>query len=241
MSKLKLPLAERDEIARDTLSFRFDLGSEKLPFEPGQHVSLEMTDMPRGDKDEDERTFSIASSPESPHLMVATRMRDSAFKRSLAEIDLGTELEIDGPHGSFVLDPDSDRPVTMFAGGIGVTPFRSMIRHELENGSGRRLTLVWSNRTPEDAPFLDEMQRWSREHDNFRLVATMTQADRSVRGWDGKTGRVDREFLEDVLDDLPAAVCYVAGPPGFVQSVGDALVEAGVKRSDVRDDAFEGY
>src|SRR5262245_43944258 len=130
--KLSLPLIERTEVAERTMSFAFDLERQSFPFKPGQYITLaQPAPLYRDDKGS-VRQFSIASSPRDPFLLIATRMTGSAAKRSLAELPLGTRVDVQGPIGSFVLPQDASRPVVLVAGGIGITPFRSMIKAATE-------------------------------------------------------------------------------------------------------------
>jgi len=241
MAKLTLLLSERKQVAEGTMSFRFELAGQSFPFEPGQFIRVGLPNPPHPDPKGNARSFSIASSPSEPFLLIASRMTGSAFKTSLAEVPLGTPVNISGPAGSFVLEPNSHAPVALFAGGIGITPFRSMIQHAREHDPARRLTLIYANRNPEQAAFLEEFEAWAKDNANFRLVATMTQPGKSKRGWNGPTGYVDINFVRQYLPELPAGGCYVAGPPRFVDGVTQTLREAGVAGEDVRTDEFTGY
>ncbi len=188
MAKLTLRLSGREQVAEATMSFRLELAGQSFPFQPGQFIRVGLSDPPYPDPKGNVRSFSIASAPANPFVLVAARMTGSAFKRSLAEVPIGRPISVGGPFGKFVLNPDSEAPVALFAGGIGVTPFRSMIQHAREKSSARRLTLVYANRCPEEAAFLEELEAWSKENANFRLVATMTQPGKSRRVWSGPTG-----------------------------------------------------
>ena len=107
--------------------------------------------------------------------------------------------------------------------------------------SPRRLRLLYSNRRPEDAAFLGELQELERRSETFRLVATMTQAGDLRVPWDGRNGRIDAGLISEVATGLPRPVYYVAGPPGLVESVCDLLGEAGVGDDDIRSEDFFGY
>ena len=100
MPKTAITLAGREQIADATWSFRFGLGGQPLPYRPGQTVDLTLRNSPHSDAAGNRRTFSLAPAPDANRLMVATRVRGSAFKRSLLEMPLGAEVELEGPFGS---------------------------------------------------------------------------------------------------------------------------------------------
>jgi ferredoxin-NADP reductase len=241
MEKLTFRLGDRRQIAEATISLRLDLAGQDFPFQPGQFVRVGLIDPPYPDPKGDVRSFSIASAPADRFVGIATRLTGSAFKRSLAELPVGSPVSVRGPLGSFMLDPLSSAPVTLFAGGIGITPFRSMLRHARAQAAARRLTLVYANRCPEQAAFLEELDGWAKDHANFRLLATMTQPGKSTSSWGGPTGYVDASFIRKHLPEVAQCGCYVAGPPRFVAGVTQALREAGVADQHVRTDEFVGY
>lgn len=240
MAKLTFPIVGRSEVARQTLSFQFDTGKQKVSFKPGQFVDVTIPEPWHEDGQGRTRTFSLASSPRDAFLLIATRMTGSGFKRTFAEMPLGTPVDFEGPSGSFALK-DNDTPSILFAGGIGITPFRSMIQHALETNRRGSLTLVYSNRTPEDAPFLTQLQSWEKDTSRFRLIAAMTQTKKSDANWTGHTGRVDEEFLQETLPDLKTAWCYLAGPPRFVNGLQAMLKSVGVAEDRIQGDPFSGY
>jgi ferredoxin-NADP reductase len=241
MAKIALTLREKKELAVGTMAFCFGIDGQPFAFKPGQCIRITLLDPLYNDKKGNAREFSIASSPGESSLMIATRMTSSAFKRSLANLPLRSKVRADGPYGDFLLDADSMRPAVFLAGGIGITPFRSMIKHAIEQHSPHRLTLVYCNRTPDDAAFLDELQNWEKENPNFRLIATMTQPADPGKTWTGRRGYVDVQFVKDHLRDQEQTVYYVAGPPRFVSAVADVLATVGVNKGDIRTDEFFGY
>ena len=241
MAKLTFLLSERKQVAEATMSFRFELAGQSFSFQPGQFVRVGLPNPPHPDPKGNARSFSIASAPSDPFLLIASRMAGSAFKTCLAEVPLGTPVSVSGPDGSFILDPNSHSPAALFAGGIGITPFRSMIKHVREHDPAWRLTLIYANRCREQATFLEELETWAKDSANFRLVATMTQPGNSPGGWNGPTGHVDAGFMRQYLPELLAGGCYVAGPPRFVSGVTQTLREAGVAEERVWTDEFTGY
>jgi ferredoxin-NADP reductase len=104
------------------------------------------------------RTFSIAGAPHEADLMIATRMRDTGFKRALRALPIGSEGDVQGPFGDFTLLQGIEQPAVLLAGGIGITPFRRMLRHAIQTHSKRRIFLFYSVRDLREAAFLGELQ-----------------------------------------------------------------------------------
>lgn len=207
----------------------------------GQSLLLTLVDPPQTDAQGDSRTFTIASAPHEADLMIASRMRDSAFKRVLRSAPPGTPLRIEGPNGVMVLHEDAARPAVFLAGGIGVTPFLSMSRDAARRRLPHRIVLFYANRRPEDAAFLAELQEMARANLTYRLIATMAEADKSQRPWSGETGFIRRELLERHLPELHSPVYYLAGPPGMTMAMEAMLGELGISQNDVRSEEFYGY
>jgi ferredoxin-NADP reductase len=173
--------------------------------------------------------------------MVATRLRDTAFKRELQRMPLGTAVQIEGPFGNLTLHADQTRPAVFLAGGIGITPFRSMLVHGATQGSPQRMVLFYSNRRPEDAPFLDELQALQDKNPQYRFVGTMTEPAKSSRPWQGETGYLNAALLAKHLVSVDKPIYYVVGPPGMVGALRTMLKEAGVADPDIRIEKFAGY
>ena len=143
--------------------------------------------------------------------------------------------------GNFTLDGADARPAVFLAGGIGITPFVSISRQSAHDRLARDIWLFYSNRRPEDAAFLEELAALPRRDPRYRFVGTMVEMAKSSRPWSGETGFLDRAMLERYLKDLAAFVCYVAGPPGLVETMQRMLTEAGVKEDAIHTDEFFGY
>ena len=210
-------------------------------FDAGQNVQLTLVDPPQTDAQGASRPFTIASAPHERELMIATRMRDSAFKRVLKSAEPGLEATIDGPDGVMVLHEDAARPAVFLAGGIGITPFLSMARHAATARLPHRLYLFYSNRRPEDAAFMDELRALEEANPNYRLIATMAEAEKSCRPWNGETGFIRRDMLERYLPDLLRPVYYFAGPPAMAMAMRSMLSDCGVSENDMRSEEFYGY
>ena len=236
---MRAKIKEKREVAKGTLMVVFDLLGEEVDFQPGQYFWVTLLDPPYDDEKGPRRHITVVTSPtERGVLGLATRLRDSAFKRSLDELPVGTAVDVEHPKGEFVLPDDSQRPYVFIAGGIGITVFRSMLRYIADEQLPYRVTLLYSNRDRESTAFMDELQELERAIPGLRVVYTMT-GDPS---WEGETRRIDADFLRDQIgDELLGSTYLVAGPPPMVEGIVETLKEAGVPEEQVLPDRFSGY
>lgn len=240
MTAYEVRLEGSEEIAEGTMAFHFEKPNG-FSFNAGQAIDLVLVDPPATDTQSARHTFSVVSAPFQGELVVATRMRDSAFKRSLKSLPIGSPIKIEGPFGSFSLHSDRARPGIFIAGGIGITPFMSILRQAAKHQLPQRLVLLYSNRRPEDAAFLAELQQLEQQNKHFRLVATMTEMSKSARKWDGATGYVNADMVKRCLGELAAPIFYVVGPPAMVGAMQNVLSRAGVAEGNIRTEEFYGY
>lgn len=231
----KTTLAGKQEIARGTVAFHLKK-PEGFTFAAGQAVYLTLPGQKEVDSKGTVRTFSIASAPQEPELVIATRMTDTAVKRYLADLPTGSPVAVEGPYGDLTLDGDT-RPAVFLAGGIGITPFRSMILDAAARDLPRDLTLFYSNRSAGDAAFLSELEQLAQENPRFQLVATMTDA----ANWQGELGYIARDMIARHVGDVSRPVFYLAGPPVMVAAMETMLKQAGVKPESIRAEMFAGY
>lgn len=129
------------------------------------------------------------------------------------------------------LHEDSARPAAFIAGGIGITPFMSMLRQAIHDRLHHHLFLLYSNRNPENAAFLAELQALARQHENFRLDARMT----------ARAARIKEEAIRNFVCEAAAPIHYLAGPPAFVQAITDTLMRLGATNDAVQSEMFYGY
>lgn len=233
-------LTDRQEVAERTMGFRF----EKLTgwtFKAGQFIDVTLRDPSETDTEGNTRGFSIASGPHEETLMIATRMRDTAFKRVLRTLPLGTAVKIEGPFGNLTLHNNVAKTAVFLAGGIGITPFRSIVVRAAKEKLPHHIFLFFSNRRPEDAPFLEELEALEGENPNYKFIATMTEMQKSHRAWQGETSLINKEMLSRHLKDAASPIYYIAGPPGMVKGLHEMLNKAGVDDDDVRMEEFAGY
>lgn len=230
VSAHEVALLGRDEVAAGTMAFRLSKPAA-FAFQAGQSVSVELVEPPT-EPNSTRRVFSLASAPFEPELVVATRMRaGSAFKRALQALPLGSGLKLRGPRGVMTLHEDQERAAVFIAGGIGITPFISMLRQSAHDRLTRPLFLAYSNRRLQDAPFLAELQTMARRNSRFRLLARMTDAE----------GFVDEGTIRRFVGDAAAPLYYLAGPPAMVGAMQGLLRAGGVPDADVRSEQFYGY
>jgi len=240
MALYEVALTARETVAAGTMAFYFAKPAG-FTHRAGQSLLFTLVNPLETDKGGDSRTFTIASAPQEPDLMIATRMRDSAFKRVLKTSPLGMRAKIDGPNGQMVLHEDASRPAVFLAGGIGITPFRAMVVHAAHEKLPHRLHLFYSNRRPEDAAFLAELRQLERDNPNYRLIATMTESQKSSHPWSGETDFVGRDMLQRHLPDLMSPIYYFAGPPAMTTSMQRMLEEIGIEEQAMRYEEFYGY
>jgi NAD(P)H-flavin reductase len=239
VATVRATIKEKREVAKGTLLVVFDLLGEEFDYQPGQYFWVELLDPPYEDEKGPRRHISAVTSPtERGVIGLCTRIRDSAFKRSLAELPLGAEVEVEPPRGKFVLPEDASHALVFVAGGIGITAFRSMLRYIQDEGLPHRVTLIYSNRDRESTPFLDELEEIERTNTRVRFILTMTDDE----GWAGERRRVDANFFKDYLGSgLNDARYMVAGPPGMAEAATDELKKTGVDEHLISTDSFSGY
>jgi ferredoxin-NADP reductase len=240
MSIYTVQLKERKEIADGTMAFSFNKPAG-FEFVAGQSIDLTLLNPSETDTKGPMRTLSLASAPSESELLVATRMRDTAFKRELKKLPLEASFQMEGPFGFMTLPKKTARPAVFLAGGIGITPFRSMLCQAAATQASHSLFLFYSNRRPEDAAFLAELAELSAQNPNFTLVATMTHPENSRIHWKGETGFINKELLEKFVGDLKQPVYYIAGPSSMESAMRDLLLDLGVEEGDINSEGFAGY
>jgi len=220
-------LTGRRQVAENTLEVSF-ARPDGFVFDAGQYLQVRAPKLLHRDARGGSRVFSIASSSlDEERVSIAYRETGSGFKRTLRELDLGSELQIEGPHGFCTLPRDPARPVALVAGGIGVTPFVSMLRSLDSRDDGwPPITLLYANKNARSAAFLGELDEMVRGNARLALYT--------------RFGLIDESFIRKKFDDLDRT-WYLAGPPMMVDAVRSALHVLGVDASRVHVEEFVGY
>ncbi|WP_179403890.1 ferredoxin--NADP reductase [Burkholderia guangdongensis] len=241
-------LIARTTIAEDTVAFELERPDD-FTFEAGQYVSLQLPDFASTDEDDGERMLSIASTPHESRIVFAMRMRDTPFKRQLGACDIGATLLVSPAMGDFVLPDDATTPIVMIAGGIGITPFYSMLntlRHRADRGVAvPPVTLVYGNRTPTAAAWREPLEQLIQTLPNFQLVHVYGDSDERTGATSDVNPRIRGGFITaDVIKEIPGwreSHYFVVGPVAMVASMQDCLDDCGVPPEHVTIEFFPGY
>jgi ferredoxin-NADP reductase len=231
--KLRLRLKERRQIGAGIISFTFQR-PPGFSHELGQYMEWTL----HGGR----RYFSLASSPTEPELMIAARFSEKAsrYKQEMAGMKPGDLITAGELGGDFVLPKDPRVPLAFIAGGIGITPFRSMIKFVLDKGERRDIVLLYSSSTEEELIFRDLFDE-ARRQVGVKVVYTLTDTCRIRQGWCGQRGPIDAPMVRKEVPAFMERRYFVSGPPGMVNAMLRTLHAAGVPRRQVRTDAFQGY
>lgn len=268
-SQYELSLLEKQKFeATDVMSFRFSKrqkqqGKESddncfLEYTAGQYAFFDIGGVyndPKGPI----RHFTISSSPTEDFVMITTRIRDTPYKKRLSSLEERTMVKVRGPQGKFVLHDDYSKPAVFLSGGIGVTPFRSMIKYATDRQLPIRIVMFDSNRNQENTLFKKEFDEYTRINRNLKIVYTITEEEKQqgagtsqdapsssshTRQWTGERGRIDRDMLTKHLtdDEIQNSIFYTCGPPGMIKAM-QGIVENDLKipKNRIKVEEFTGY
>ena len=231
-------LVKKIPVADDAMGFYFEK-PEDFRFQAGQFANFTLLNPTKNDEEGSSRVFSLVRAPYEEYLGFATRMRDSAFKCALKNLQLGTEIKLDGPYGGFVLHKTINIPAVFLTGGIGITPVRSIVAQASHDQLKQQITLFYSNRTPQLAAFTNDFIDFARQNANFTFIPIMTEA--KAPDWNGETGFITQEMLKNYIPDLQKPIYHLSGPAGMVASMRKILVDAAVNEDNIRTEEFTGY
>lgn len=236
-----LPFLHKQHIAKETVTFSFDTRSLlDFAFLPGQFIRMTL-DLQEKDPRSNRRYFTISSSPlETNTLSITTKIisTPSIFKQKLASLHNGEEVSFWGPSGSFILPEEESIPLVFLSGGIGITPFHSMLTYLAKTNSSRLVTLLASFSTDEEMVFYDELRAIGKSHPNVKIIYSLTHPTTS---WIGETGRITQKMLQQYVSDLPTSLVYVSGPDPFVKAMVATVQTMGIPKEHIKQDTFPGY
>jgi len=234
-----IKLIDRQEVATHTWRFTFSK-PDNFIFKPGQYAGFTLINPTATDALGNTRRFSLLSTPEDAHLAIAIRIlpEASAFKKVLHALPIGSELKLAGPTGVFTLHEDISTPAVLLAGGIGITPFYSMIRHVTAQQSPQTIHLFYGNASQNDAAFLAELMQLQQKNSHFKCIPTIDKADTD---WQGETGFISHTMLKKYINNLDEPIYYICGSPKMVTALQELLVEMGIDEARIKVEDFPGY
>lgn len=234
--KYKAKLLKKEEIANDTMAFYWQK-PQGFRFKAGQYCDMTLIKPKVTDEDVKERAFSMASAPYEEEVITATRISDSDFKQWIEDFTVGTEVKFDEPRGEFTLHEDEKTSAVFIIGGIGITPVRSIIAQAAHDQLPHKITLLYSNETPVNSAFMDDLKGFAEKNPNFTFVPVMTDANE----WNGESGLIDADMLKRNVSDISAPIYYLCGPPGMVKDMRQMLLETGADEDNIQVEEFSGY
>jgi ferredoxin-NADP reductase/nitrite reductase/ring-hydroxylating ferredoxin subunit len=264
--QIELTLLEKDKVeGTDVTSFKFRKQNDdhdnqglqnKTPFNytAGQFAFFDIGGVyndPKGPI----RHFTISSSPTENFIMFSTRIRDSPYKRRLSTLEHGAKVKIRGPEGQFVLHEDYSKPAVFLSGGIGVTPFRTMIKYATDKQLPLKIVMFDSNRNRDNILFRKEFDEWANVNKNLKIIYTISEENQhgsqspsstaqSDTDWKGEYGRIDKAMILKYVDTntLNNSIFYICGPPSMLKAM-QALLEEELEipKEQIRVEEFTGY
>ena len=239
---MKLKLVEVREEAKGTLSF-FWKPERPVSYIAGQFFYFTLPSLKYPDPKGATRHFTLSSSPtEGEILRSTTRIREeSGYKKTLNKLSMGSVIEGEGPNGTFLLDENEKGAFVFLAGGIGITPFRSMMKFATDKKLPVPMHLIYSNSIPEEIAFRAEIDQLSKTNPHIKVDMTISKPEESSQKWEGLTGRIDENLIRKLVPDVSVPIFMVAGPPAMVDAVEQILGKLGLPAGRVRSEKFTGY
>ena len=241
--RLTLKLKKAVQVSPDTVEFIFD-SDYPLKFKPGQYLEWTLGHK-KIDNRGNRRYFTIASSPTEKELRLGVKFyqKPSSFKKALAQMNDGENIIVSQLSGDFVLPRNKKKKLVFIAGGIGITPFRSMIKYLMDKKQKRDIILIYSNKKEVDIVY-KEIFDLASQNINLKVLYTLTDLDfqgQSLRKWTGKTGIVDGRFILNEVKDWAERTFYISGPPFMVAGIEKAIKNLGISQSKIKTDFFPGF
>ena len=239
---MKLKLVEKRDEAKGTKSFFWET-EKPVNYLAGQYFYFTLPSLNYPDPRGATRHFTLSSSPTEGNLLRnTTRIREeSGYKKTLDDLEIGTLIEGEGPNGTFILDEAEPGPHVFLAGGIGITPFRSMIKYAADKNLNTQIHLIYSNSIPEEIAFRAELDGLAKSWPNLKLDMTVTKPEESKEPWKGLTGRIDENLIQKLVPDINNNIFWVCGPPAMVEAMEQTLGKLNLSSGKVRSEKFTGY
>lgn len=238
---LKLTLKKKLRLS-DTL-YEFAFAAESgLQFLPGQYAEWTLAHKNSDDRG-NRRYFTVASARGEDHVLLGTKIdpaRSSSFKKALLALSVGQTLSLSQITGDFVLPHNKNKKLVFIAGGIGITPFRSMIQDLLDRKEKRDIILCYAASGTDELVYQDVFERAEREI-GLKLHCILSQEKNVPKNWKGRTGRITTEMIHKQIPDYRERLFYISGPNAMTEAYKKMLLETGVKKTNIVTDYFPGF
>lgn len=236
-----LPFVKKEQLAKDTYSFYFDRTSIDLNFLPGQYIRMTLS-IKKPDERGSSRLFTIASSPlEKNHIMITTKVIQSSFKKRMMELKPKELVQFFGPMGGFVLNEEEKVDRVFLAGGIGITPFHSMITFADQKDLSIPIILIVSFSTAEEMIFYQELLSVANKNPHVKVIYTISHPEASKKRWTGKTGRISDALIKKYVPNILDPQYFIVGPPAMVMAIEEVVRGMGVGSERIFIENFTGY
>lgn len=249
-------LEKRKHQDTDVMSFKFgrqdNISHNIFNYAAGQYAFFDIGGV-YNDPEGPVRHFSLASSPTEEEIIISTRIRDTPYKKRLSSLEIGSKAKVTKPLGKFVLHDDYSKPAVLLSGGIGVTPFRSMVKYATDKQLPIRIVMFDSNRNIPNILYKEEFDECLNENTNLKIVYTITEKEDDNqpssaidvnKEWKGERGRIDKAMLERHLNDneIKNSIYYICGPPGMLNAIKELLQNSlQIPKDQIRTEEFTGY
>jgi ferredoxin-NADP reductase len=240
---VKARLIQKRVEAKNTISFIFK-PEKQITYLPGQYMYFTLPEMNFKDSRGATRHFTLSSSPTEDYIMFTTRIRESSgFKKTFGTLKVGSDVEIEGPNGTFILDENEAGSHVLITGGIGITPFRSFLKYKVDKKLTYRAHLIYSNSTPEEITFKTELLKFAETDDKIKINMSVSKPESRKEKWTGLRGRIDEELLNKLVtqEDMFSSTFWLCGPPSMVDDMEKLLIKMEVKADYIQVDKFTGY
>lgn len=249
-------LEKREHQDTDVMSFKFgrqdNISHNIFNYAAGQYAFFDIGGV-YNDPEGPVRHFSLASSPTEEEIIISTRIRDTPYKKRLSSLEIGSKAKVTKPLGKFVLHDDYSKPAVLLSGGIGVTPFRSMIKYATDKQLPIRIVMFDSNRNIPNILYKEEFDECLNKNTNLKIVYTITEKEDDNqpssaidvnKEWKGERGRIDKAMLERHLNDneIKNSIYYICGPAGMLNAIKELLQNSlQISMDQIRTEEFTGY
>ena len=232
IQNLELPVIEIKQETPTVKSIKLE--KNNFDFKAGQYaiMELDVNDTENGNT----RSLSIASSPTENFLLFSTKISQSLFKQKFNNLNIGDKIKIKGPMGIFVLDENA-KNIIFLGGGIGITPFRDIIKYATDKKLPAKVALLYSNRTSDEICYRNEWPVFEKQNPNLKVVHTMTDDP----NWQGRKGRINDAMIREFCNDLNKTLFSICGPPGMVEGLSQLLKSMNVSQQNIKIEKFVGY